>query len=92
MQTVSSKCCAPQISGGSAYRLPSRQAKSPGNFAWFVSQPLRQKLKELGFTKIVTVGRGNYTFAIGKTKQKASSLRKVVALTKDQWGIDVAAR
>ena len=59
--------------------------------SWFVSQPLRQKLKELGFTKIVIAGKGNYTFTIGQTKQKASAWKKVIALTRDQWGIDVAA-
>lgn len=57
--------------------------------SWFVSQPLREKLNELGFYKIILAGKGNYTFTIGKEKQPASSWKKTLPLSPDQWGIDV---
>jgi len=31
--------------------------------SWFVSQPLRQRLHDLGFTKIIIAGKSNYTEA-----------------------------
>lgn len=57
--------------------------------SWFVSEDLRKRLRELGFSKIVIAGKSNYTFEIGKTKQKASSWKKTLGLIRDQWGTDV---
>ncbi len=57
--------------------------------SWFVSEDLKKRLRELGFSKIVIAGKGNYTFKIGETKQKASSWKKTLRLIADQWGIDV---
>lgn len=57
--------------------------------SWFVSEDLRQHLRDPGFGKIIIAGKGNYTFTIGKTKQKASSWKKTLRLIRDQWGIDV---
>lgn len=44
--------------------------------SWFVSENLKKQLRGLGFSKIVIAGKGNYTFKIGGTKQKASSWKK----------------
>lgn len=57
--------------------------------SWFVSQDLRQKLHKLGFKNIIIAGKGNYTFEIGPTKQKASEWKKQIKLKTNQWGIDV---
>lgn len=59
--------------------------------SWFVSENLKKQLRGLGFSKIVIAGKGNYTFKIGGTKQKASSWKKTLRLIGDQWGIDVPA-
>ena len=59
--------------------------------SWFVSEPLKQKLHELGFKNIVIAGKGNYTFEIGSIKQKASKWKKDIKLKTEQWGIDVPA-
>jgi hypothetical protein len=32
--------------------------------SWFVSEPLRQQLYDLGSTNIIIAGKGNYTFTI----------------------------
>jgi len=60
--------------------------------SWFVSQPLREKLEALGFTRIVLAGKGSYTFTIKKVKQAASAWKKSLLLCTGQWGIDVPAR
>jgi len=44
--------------------------------SWFVSQPLRQRLHRLGFTKIIIAGKSNYTFTIGHKKQNAPAWKK----------------
>jgi hypothetical protein len=59
--------------------------------SWFVSEELKKRIHELGFSKIVIAGKGSYVFKIGGTKQKASAWKKTVALIRDQWGIDVPA-
>jgi hypothetical protein len=59
--------------------------------SWFVSEELKQALYELGFTKIIIAGKGNYTFESAHKKQKASQWKKEVAYQKQQWGIDVPA-
>jgi hypothetical protein len=60
--------------------------------SWFVSQPLREKLEALGFTRIILAGKGRYTFTIQQVKQKASAWKKSLLLCHGQWGIDVPAR
>ena len=60
--------------------------------SWFVSEPLRQQLYALGFTKIIIAGKGNYTFTIQNRKQKASAWKKELTLNPPQWGIDVPSR
>ena len=60
--------------------------------SWFVSEPLRQQLYTLGFTKIIIAGKGNYTFTIQNRKQKASAWKKELTLNPPQWGIDVPSR
>src|SRR5438093_9508625 len=57
--------------------------------SWFVSQPLRERLLHLGFTKIIMAGKSNYTFTIAGKKQDASQWKKDLALHNPTWGIDV---
>lgn len=57
--------------------------------SWFVSQPLRERLLHLGFTKIIIAGKGNYTFTIDGKKQDASQWKKDLVLCHPAWGIDV---
>lgn len=57
--------------------------------SWFVSQPLRERLHRLGFTKIIIAGKSNYTFTISDKKQIAPQWKKVWVLDDPQWGIDV---
>jgi Transposase DDE domain len=57
--------------------------------SWFVSQPLRQRLHDLGFTKIIIAGKSNYTFTIDGHKQDASQWKKALVLHEPTWGIDV---
>jgi hypothetical protein len=57
--------------------------------SWFVSQPLRERLHCLGFTKIIIAGKSNYTFTIDSKKQKASQWKKDLMLHNPTWGIDV---
>jgi hypothetical protein len=57
--------------------------------SWFVSQPLRERLHRLGFTKIIIAGKSNYTFTINGKKQDASTWKKELVLYDDKWGIDV---
>src|SRR6267142_3407743 len=59
--------------------------------SWFVSQPLRQRLHGLGFTKIIIAGKSNYTFTIDGKKQDASQWKKALVLHDPTWGIDVPA-
>jgi hypothetical protein len=57
--------------------------------SWFVSQPLRQRLHRLGFTKIIIAGKSNYIFTIGNKKQNAPAWKKALILHDPTWGIDV---
>jgi hypothetical protein len=57
--------------------------------SWFVSQPLRERLHHLGFTKIIIAGKSNYTFTIAGKKQDASQWKKGMVLHDPTWGIDV---
>jgi hypothetical protein len=57
--------------------------------SWFVSQPLRERLLRLGFTKIIIAGKSNYTFTIAGKKQDASQWKKALVLHDPTWGIDV---
>jgi len=57
--------------------------------SWFVSQPLRERLLRLGFTKIIIAGKSHYTFTIGKKKQTAPEWKKELLLDDPKWGIDV---
>src|SRR6266702_3793984 len=44
--------------------------------SWFVSQPLRERLLRLGFTKIIIAGKSNDTFTIDGKKQDAVHWKK----------------
>ena len=44
--------------------------------SWYVSESLKQELHELGFTKIVVVGKSNYVFNDGSVKKTASMMEK----------------
>ncbi len=44
--------------------------------SWYVSEPLKQELHELGFTKIVVVGKSNYVFNDGSVIKTASMMEK----------------
>jgi Transposase DDE domain len=55
----------------------------------YVSQELRQKLHQLGFTTIIIAGKGNYVFTIDAQKWEASTWKKVLLLEEPKWGIDV---
>lgn len=57
--------------------------------SWFVSQSLRQRLHDLGFTKIIIAGKSNYHFIIDGKKQDAAQWKKEVVLHDPTWGIDV---
>jgi len=57
--------------------------------SWFVSQPLRERLHRLGFTKIIIAGKSNYTFTIEGNKKDASQWKKELVLHDPTWGIDV---
>ena len=57
--------------------------------SWFVSQPLRQRLHDLGFTKIIIAGKSHDTFTIDGQKQDASQWKKALVLHEPTWGIDV---
>lgn len=57
--------------------------------SWFVSQPLRERLHRLGFTKIIIAGKSNYTFTIDGKKQEASQWKKALVLHDPTWGVDV---
>ena len=57
--------------------------------SWYASDDLKQKLYELGFKKIIVAGKSNYVLTIEDKKQNASSWKKTLKLSKEQWGIDV---
>ena len=55
----------------------------------FVSEELKQRLHQLGFTQIIIAGKGNYIFTIDNQKQPASTWKKDLTLQEPKWGIDV---
>jgi hypothetical protein len=59
--------------------------------AGYVSQELRERLHQLGFSYIIIAGKGNYVFTIDGQKQDASTWKKDLILQAPQWGIDVPA-
>ncbi len=60
--------------------------------SWYVSEPLKQKLHQLGFGKIVIVGKGNYVFDDGEVKNSASQWKKEIEYDCTYWGINVPAQ
>ena len=55
----------------------------------YVSQELRVRLHQVGFSKIIIAGKGNYVFTIDGQKWDASTWKKVLMLEEPKWGIDV---
>ena len=55
----------------------------------YVSQALRERLHQLGFTDIIIAGKGNDVFTIDAQKWDASTWKKVLMLEEPKWGIDV---
>ncbi len=60
--------------------------------SWYVSEPLKQQLHQLGFEHIVIVGKGNYVFDDGEVKTTASQWKKKIEYDSHSWGIDVPAK
>ena len=60
--------------------------------SWYVSEPLKQALHEIGFTKIVVVGKSNYVFTDESVKHSASQWKKEIEYDSTHWGIDVPAQ
>jgi hypothetical protein len=59
--------------------------------SWFVSEEMKQSLRDLGFTKIIIAGKGNDVFTIDHEKHHASVWKQTLPLKRALWGIDVAA-
>ena len=59
--------------------------------SWFVSQPLRQRLHDLGCTTSIIAGKSNDTFTIDGKKQDAAHGKKDLVLHHPTGGIDVPA-
>jgi hypothetical protein len=55
----------------------------------YVSQELRDRLHQLGFSQIIIAGKGNYVFTIDGQKWDAATWKKVLMLEDLKWGIDV---
>jgi hypothetical protein len=55
----------------------------------YVSQELRERLHQLGFSQIIIAGKGNYVFTIADKKQDAWTWKKALTLESSKWGIDV---
>ena len=55
----------------------------------YVSQELREKLHQLGFSDIIIAGKGNYVFTIDTQKWDAATWKKVLMFEEPTWGIDV---
>ena len=60
--------------------------------SWYVSEPLKQELHELGFRNIVVVGKSNYVFSDGDVNKAASQWKKEIEYDSTQWGIDVPSQ
>ena len=54
-----------------------------------MSQALRERLHQLGFSHIIIAGKGHYVFTIDGQKQEASTWKKDLILQAPTWGIDV---
>jgi len=54
-----------------------------------VSQALRERLHQLGFSQIIIAGKGNDVFTIDEKKQDALTWKKELTLESPKWGIDV---
>ena len=59
--------------------------------SWYASEPLKQALHELGFSKIVVVGKGNYVFDDGQVRYTASRWKQEIEYDSKLWGIEVSA-
>jgi hypothetical protein len=55
----------------------------------YVSQELRERLHQWGFSQIIIAGKGNYVFTIDAKKQDALTWKKELTLESPKWGIDV---
>ena len=60
--------------------------------SWYVSEPLKQALHELGFTNIVVVGKGSYVFSDGQVQYTASQWKKEIEYDSKLWGIKIPAQ
>ena len=60
--------------------------------SWYVSEPLKQALHELGFTNIVVVGKGSYVFCDGEVKTTAAQWKRKIEYDSALWGIEVPAQ
>lgn len=59
--------------------------------SWYASDGLKQELHKLGFKKVIVAGKSSYVLTIAGKKQDASTWKKTLKLSKEQWGIDVPA-
>jgi len=55
----------------------------------YVSQELRERLHQLGFSQIIMAGKGHYVFTIDDKRQDALIWKKELTLESPKWGIDV---
>ena len=55
----------------------------------YVSHELRDRLPQLGFTKMIIAGKSNYVFTLEGQKWNAATWKKVLMLEESNWGIDV---
>ncbi len=60
--------------------------------SWYASEPLKQQLQQLGFSKIVVVGKGNYVFFDEEVRATASEWKKEIEYDATLWGIEVPAQ
>ncbi len=60
--------------------------------SWYASEPLKQQLQQLGFSKIVVVGKGNYVFFDEEVRATASEWKKEIEYDATLWGIEVTAQ
>ena len=60
--------------------------------SWFVSTPLKEDLHQLGFSKLVVAGKGNYVFYHKGIKQKASEWKNQIEYQEGLWGINLPAK
>ena len=60
--------------------------------SWYVSEPLKQELHQLGFKKIVVAGKSSYVFSDENFKGSANDWKKKVNYDDNLWGIDAPAQ